>query len=56
MKQFKPQIRLPEDDGPNPYDSKTPLQPKIWMTWKFWFAIAAMSVTAVAIRYWNGHF
>lgn len=24
-------IRLPDDPGPNPYDSKTPFQKPIWM-------------------------
>lgn len=51
MKQFKPQIRLPEDDGPNPYDSKTPLQPKIWMTWRFWGTVIAFGAMLVFIRY-----
>lgn len=28
---MKPQIRLPSDHGPNPYDSKTPFQKPLWM-------------------------
>lgn len=47
MKQPKPQIRLPDDEGPNPYDSATRFEdlPKPnWMDLGWWVAIIAMGV------------
>jgi hypothetical protein len=44
VKQPKPQIRLPDDEGPNPYDSRTGYQPPVWMTWQFWLTIIALGV------------
>jgi hypothetical protein len=48
----KPQIRLPSDDdnGPNPYDSKTPFQPADWLTWKWWSGIASLGIGFVLMR------
>jgi hypothetical protein len=46
MKRDKPAIRLPGDEGPNPYDSKTPLDQlaPAWLTWKFWLAIIPVGI------------
>lgn len=39
MREFKPQIRLPDDHGPNPYDSSTPFQTPRWATWQWWLSV-----------------
>jgi len=46
-------IRLPTDEGPNPYDSKT--DPKLlgpaWLTsWNWWFTIIAMGIGLTVVR------
>lgn len=50
----KPQIRLPDDDGPNPYDSKTGLQPKPWMRWQYWVAVICAGTAFYFMREWLG--
>lgn len=47
----KPQIRMPHEDGPNPYDSSTPidkLPPKDWQIagrgWEWWFGVIGTGV------------
>lgn len=50
MKREKLNIRLPGDDGPNPYDSRT--QPKDlpgnqWLvSWQFWVKVAVLAAAA----------
>lgn len=49
----KPQIRLPDDDGPNPYDSKTPLKqlgPAWLRSWQWWFTIVGLGIALVVVR------
>lgn len=50
-KEPKPQIRLPDDDGPNPYDSKTGYQPPRWLTLGFWVQIALLAAGLLLARY-----
>ena len=55
-------VRLPEDDGPNPYDSKTAIKElpvKDWQIagrgWGWWFSIIGLA-GAWTIGLWlNGH-
>lgn len=52
-------IRLPSDDqhGPNPYDSKTPIEeltPRWLRDWKWWVSIAIISVVFYMVRVWRG--
>jgi hypothetical protein len=54
VKQFKPQIRLPTDEGPNPYDSKTPIEdlPKpVWMRPGWLFGIIGMAIAIFVARW-----
>lgn len=44
MAREKLNIRLPDDPGPNPYDSKTPFQTPMWLTWKWWMAIIGLGM------------
>ena len=48
-------IRLPDDDGPNPYDSKTKPEGPDWLTKpSWWIAIFGMSVSLYLCREWFG--
>lgn len=47
-------IRLPSDEGPNPYDSKTGYQPPEWLTLAWWIGIISMGAGFVAIRHFLG--
>lgn len=55
---MKPQIRLPDDEGPNPYDSKTvpkDLPKNAWLTsWGWWLSIALLAAGALLVRHFNG--
>lgn len=55
---MKPQIRLPSDPGPNPYDSSTSLselpQNKWLVSVGWWFAIATLGVGFALARWSNG--
>jgi hypothetical protein len=46
----KLRIRLPDDPGPNPYDSKTPYQKPEHLTLKWWAAIIGAGVGYYLIR------
>lgn len=50
-------IRLPDDDSPNPYDSKTPLQPKDWQIagrgWEWWFGVIGAGVLFGLLAWWK---
>ncbi len=46
----KPQIRLPTDEGPNPYDSRTGYQPPIWMRWQFWLQAVLFGLALYFVR------
>ena len=50
MREYKPQVRLPTDPEPNPYDSKTPFQKPLWMQFDFLFGIAALGALLVFLR------
>jgi hypothetical protein len=54
VKQLKPQIRLPDDEGPNPFDSKTGLQPKPWMRWQYWIGALALGLGAFLVKRYLG--
>lgn len=46
-------IRLPSDDDPNPYDSKTDpktLGPRWLWDWTWWVAIIAAAIVLLVIR------
>lgn len=51
-------IRLPTDEGPNPYDSKTmpnDLPKNAWLTsWGWWVSIVLLAGGAMLVRYFNG--
>lgn len=55
---MKPNIRLPDDDGPNPYDSTTKpsdLPKNAWLTsWRWWLAIILLAVGALIARKMSG--
>lgn len=52
---MKPALRLPDDPGPNPYDSKTPIYPNPWEVWSKRFSLLAMAVVlGVMAAYKNG--
>lgn len=46
-----PPVRLPGDEGPNPWDSSTPYQPPAWLGWKWWLQIIALGAGLVLARY-----
>ena len=50
MHQFKPQIRLPGDHGPNPYDSSTKPQKPFWLQFETIFGVIALGVILVILR------
>jgi hypothetical protein len=50
-------IRLPTDEGPNPYDSKTDIKslgPKWLTSWEWWFSIIGLGVALTLARLWSG--
>lgn len=51
-------IRLPDDPGPNPYDSKTPIKDSttpMWLTWPFWVSCIALGAALTFTRmFMNG--
>lgn len=47
-------VRLPTDESPNPYDSKTGFQPPEHLTLKWWIFIICGGVALVLTRYWLG--
>lgn len=50
-------VRLPGDEGPNPYDSKTDLKslgPKWLTSWEWWFSIIGLGVALTLARLWSG--
>lgn len=55
---MKPQIRLPTDHGPNPYDSKTmpsDLHENKWLvSVGWWFTVLALTGGFVFMRWTNG--
>ena len=51
----KPHIRVPDDNGPNPYDSKTGFQPKPWLTLKFWVWAICAGLALYFTRQFLGH-
>jgi hypothetical protein len=57
VKQPKPQIRLPDDEGPNPYDSSTryeDLPKKPWMQLGWWVSIIALAAGLLIARKLSG--
>lgn len=48
-------IRLPSDEDPNPYDSKTGFQPPIWLTWGFWIMAILWGGGFVIARMFSGN-
>jgi hypothetical protein len=56
-KREKLNIRLPTDQGPNPYDSNTDpklLTPRWLRDWRWWAGLIVLAVIAVAIQRLNG--
>lgn len=53
----KPNIRLPDDAGPNPYDSKTTpndLPKNEWLvSWKWWATGLAVSTFSLLSLWWR---
>ena len=47
-------IRLPDDPGPNPYDSKTPYQPPRHLTLAFWVQIGFLALGLTLCKMWFG--
>lgn len=50
-------VRLPGDEGPNPYDSKTDLKtigPAWLISWNWWFTVIGMGVALTVARLLSG--
>ena len=47
-------VRLPTDEGPNPYDSKTGFQPPEHLTLKWWIFIICGGLALFLTRHWLG--
>lgn len=54
---MKPNIRLPDDEGPNPYDSKTEykdLPKNEWLvSWKWWVGALAAGAFIAWSAWWR---
>ena len=54
---MKPEIRLPDDEGPNPYDSKTTpndLPKNEWLvSWEWWIGALAAGVFVAWSAWWR---
>jgi hypothetical protein len=48
---MKPKIRLPSDEGPNPYDSATPLQKPLLIRWEYILTVIAFGVVITYVRF-----
>jgi len=56
-KREKLNIRLPDDPGPNLYDSKTPLKhrsPRWTWDWGWWVSIIIIGGVWYLVRVWRG--
>jgi hypothetical protein len=49
----KLRVRLPTDEGPNPYDSATPPQMPDWLTLGFWLKVIPFAVVMGVTAWWK---
>ena len=51
MQREKLAIRLPDDPGPNPYDSKTEPQKPLFIRWEFIVTVVLFGIALTWVRF-----